>query len=76
MILLFNPIPLLYLPFMVYNDIKRNKDRYHIVNLAYLTLFMLLMPVIPQEFNLTVLPLALGLWCNAMSHTIVCRKLK
>ena len=76
MILLFNPIPLLYLPFMVYNDVKRNNDRYHIVNLVYLTFFMLLMPVIPQEFNLTVLPLALGLWCNAMSHTIVCRKLK
>lgn len=76
MILLFNPIPLLYLPFMVYNDVKRNNDRYHIVNLVYLTLFILLMPVIPQEFNLTVLPLALGLWCNAMSHTIVCRKLK
>lgn len=76
MILLFNPIPLLYLSFMVYNDVKRNNDRYHIVNLAYLTFFMLLMPVIPQEFNLTVLPLALGLWCNAMSHTIVCRKLK
>ena len=76
MILLFNPIPLLYLPFMVYNDVKRNNDRYHIVSLVYLTFFMLLMPVIPQEFNLTVLPLALGLWCNAMSHTIVCRKLK
>lgn len=76
MILLFNPIPLLYLPFMVYNDVKRNNDRYHIVNFVYLTFFMLLMPVIPQEFNLTVLPLALGLWCNAMSHTIVCRKLK
>lgn len=76
MILLFNPIPLLYLPFMVYNDVKRNNDRYHIVNLMHLTFFMLLMPVIPQEFNLTVLPLALGLWCNAMSHTIVCRKLK
>lgn len=76
MILLLNPIPLVYLPFMVYNDIKHKKDRYHIINLAYLTLFILLMPLMPQNFNISVLPLACGFWCNALGHVIVYKKWK
>lgn len=76
LILLFNPIPLFYLPFMIYNDIKRKKDKWHIVNSVYLTFFIVILPVIPQEINLSVLLLALGLLCNAVSHLIVYRKLK
>ena len=74
LLLLFNPIPLFYLPFMVYRDIKHKKDWYHLVNLVYLTLFMLLFLLLPQEFNLTVLPLALGLLVNAASHVLVLNK--
>lgn len=73
LILLFNPIPLLYLPFMIYNDIKRRKDKWHIVNSVYLTFFIVLFPLIPQEINLSVLLLALGLFFNAVSHQIVYR---
>ena len=76
MILLLNPIPLVYLPFMLYKDVKRIKDIYHIINLSYLTLFMLLFPIMPQYFNISVLPLACGLWCNALSHMIVYKKWK
>ena len=74
LLLLFNPIPLFYLPFMVYHDIKHKKDWYHSVNLVYLTLFMLLFLLLPQKFNLTVLPLALGLLVNAASHVLVLNK--
>lgn len=74
LILLFNPIPLFYLPFMVYNDIKRKKDKWNVINSVYLTLFILILPLIPQEINLSVLLLALGLLFNAVSHQIVYRK--
>jgi len=74
LLILFNPIPLFYLPFMVYRDIKRKKDLYHLINLVYLTLFMLLFLLLPQKFNLTVLPLALGLLVNAASHVLVLNK--
>ena len=73
LILLFNPIPLFYMPFMVYNDIKRRKDMWHIVNSVYLTFFIVILPLIPQEINLSVLLLALGLLFNAVSHHIVYR---
>lgn len=72
-IMLFNPIPLFYLPFMLYNDIKRRKDRWHIVNSVYLTFFIVILPLIPQEIDLSVLLLALGLLFNAVSHQIVYR---
>lgn len=74
LLILFNPVPLLYLPFMVYREIKHKKDAYHLCNLVYLTLFMLFVPFSPQDFNLTVLPLALGLLVNAASHVLVLNK--
>lgn len=74
LLILFNPIPLFYLPFMIYRDIKHKKDLYHLVNMVYLTLFMLLILLLTQKFNLTVLPLALGLLVNAASHVLVLNK--
>lgn len=68
MLMLFNPIPLLYLPFMVYKSVKRKKDPYHWLNTACLTSFILLMPFLPQEFNATVLPLALSLLVVSVGH--------
>ena len=74
LLILFNPIPLLYLPFMVYKAVKRKKDYYHVGNMVYLTLFITILPFCGQEFNLTVLPLALGLLVNAASHVLVWNK--
>ena len=74
LLILFNPLPLLYLPRMVYCDVKRKKDRYHVVNIVYLTLFIAIFPFSPQEFNLTVLPLALSLLVNTASHVLVWNK--
>lgn len=74
LLILFNPIPLLYLPFMIYKAVKRKKDYYHVGNMVYLTLFITILPFCGQEFNLTVLPLALGLLVTSASHVLVWNK--
>lgn len=71
LILLFNPIPLIYLPVMVYKAIKGKKDLYHVINTLYLTLFIMIMPFIQQKFNATVLPLALCLLICSASHVLL-----
>lgn len=70
LLILFNPIPLIYLPVMVYKTIKGKKDLYHWVNIAVLTLFIAFWGVIPQEINLVVLPLALSLLVRSLTHII------
>lgn len=74
LLFLFNPLPLLYLPVMVYRGIKGQKDPYHGYNAACLTFFIILMPFIPQEFNPTVLPLALILLFTSIGHLYLYRK--
>lgn len=71
LLVLLNPIPLIYLPFMVYRDLKHKRDWFHTVNLVYLTLFIVIFPFSPQDFNLTILPLALSLLVNTASHVLV-----
>lgn len=71
MLVLLNPIPLLYLPVMIYKSLKRKKDLYHGVNAVYLTSFMILIPFLPQEFNSTVLPLALILLFTSIGHLYI-----
>ena len=68
LLMLFNPLPLLYLPVLIYRGIKGKKDPYHWYNLVCLTFFMILMPFLPQEFNPTVLPLALSLILVSVGH--------
>lgn len=70
LLILFNPIPLIYLPVMVYKSIKRKKDFYHWVNVVVLTLFIAFWEVMPQKFNLVVLPLALSLLIRSLTHII------
>lgn len=71
---LLNPLPLFYLPVLIYHAIKGKKEPYHLINFAYLTLFIILIPVLPQEFNSTVLPLALSLWVTSASYLIITKK--
>ena len=68
LLILFNPLPLIYLPWLIGRGIKQQKDPYHVYNAAVLTSFILLMPFLPQEFNLTVLPLALNLLLLSVGH--------
>lgn len=74
LIILFNPLPLLYLPWMIYKDVKGKKDLYHKVNIMCLTIFIILMPLLLQEFNLTVLPLALSLLLTSVGHLYIYKK--
>ena len=74
LLVLFNPIPLLYLPVMVYRDVKGKKDTYHWVNVICLTLFMISMPFLPQKFNVSVLPLALSLLVCSLGHLVLYKR--
>lgn len=71
MLMLFHPIPLFYLPWMIYKDIKGQKDCYHWINVACLTSFIVLMPFLQQKFNPTVLPLALSLLLTSVGHLYI-----
>lgn len=73
---LLNPLPLIYLPFLIYHAVKGKNEPYHLVNFVYLTLFIILIPVLPQEFNSTILPLALSLWVASASYLIIMKKKK
>ena len=68
LLMLFHPLALFYLPIMIYRGVKGKKDPYHWLNVVLLTSFMILMPFISQEFNLTVLPLALSLLLVSVGH--------
>ena len=68
LLMLFHPLALFYLPIMIYRGIKGKKDPYHWLNVVLLTSFMILMLFISQEFNLTVLPLALSLLLVSVGH--------
>ena len=76
MLLMLNPLPLFYLPFMVYKAIKGKKDNFHLINTFVLTLFIVLMPFVQQKFNPTVLPLALNLLTCSVGHLIIYKRQK
>lgn len=76
MLFFLNPIPLFYLPVMIYCGIKGKKDPYHWVNVLYLTLFIAIIPLCGQKFNLSVLPLALGLLICSATYVLVWTKRK
>lgn len=71
LIILFNPLPLCYLPWMIYKGVKGEKDLYHWINAFCLTSFILLMPFLQQKFNVTVLPLALCFLFTSVGHLII-----
>ena len=71
LLIMFNPLPLFYLPVMIYKGIKCKKDPYHWYNMVCLTSFIILMPILPQEFNPTVLPLALNLLIISVGYLYI-----
>ena len=71
LLIFFNPLPLLCLPYVIYCDVKRKKDIFHRVVTVYLTLFILIIPFSPQEIDLSVLSLALGFLANSISHVLI-----
>ena len=76
LLIMLNPLPLFYMPFMVYKAIKGKTDAFHVVNTIVLTLFIILMPMVQQKFNPTVLPLALNLLTCSVGHLIIYNRRK
>ncbi len=68
LLFLFHPLYLLCLPWMIQRVRKKRKSIYMWANITVLTFFVLLWGIIPQEFNLAVLPLALCLWLRSASN--------
>lgn len=73
LLIILNPLPLFFLPTMLYRIRKGKKDPYDVANLIVLTLFIAFLPVIPQKISLVIVPLALILWIRSLLHLIVAR---
>lgn len=73
LLIILNPLPLFFLPTMLYRIRKGKKDPYDVANLVVLTLFIAFLPVIPQKISLVIVPLALILWIRSLLHLIVVR---
>lgn len=73
-ILVFNPFPLVMMPWVVYCAVKKRKTRFHMLNIAYLTLFIIFSAFIPQDFTPVVVPLALCLLLHSCSYWLIYRK--
>ena len=71
LLILFNPLPLIGLPWVINRARKGGKCLYDMGNVAILTLFILFFPLIPQKISLVVVPLALNLLIRSVLHLAV-----
>ena len=76
LLMILNPLPFFYMPFMIYKAIKGKTDVFHVINTMVLLLFIILMPIVQQKFNVTVLPLALNLLTCSVGHLIIYNRRK
>lgn len=74
LIVLFNPLPILFLYRIISRGRKQKKDLYHLIYGVVLTLFMVFFAIIPQDIPLEVLPLALVLLSRHINHLVICKK--
>lgn len=74
LIIILNPLPLIFLPWMIHRVRKGKKCLYDVVNAAVLTLFIAFLPLIPQKISLVVVTLALDLLIRSALHLAVARK--
>ncbi len=76
LLFVFHPLHLLCLPCMLNKVRKKKLSQYMLGNFIVLTLFIGLWAIIPQEFDLAVLPLALCLLIRSASNLILSYKRK
>jgi len=74
LLLLFQPLHLLLLPWFIRKVKELKRSRYLVALSIELTLFIILWAVIPQKLPLAVLPLALCLLERSMSNIIISYK--
>lgn len=73
LLIIFNPLPFIGLPWMINSIRKGKKCPYDVANVAVLTLFIVFLPLIPQKISLVVVPLALNLLIRSVLHLAVVR---
>lgn len=69
-----NPLPLFAMPWVVYCAYRKKKTGYHLLNCTVLTLFILFSSLIPQDFSVVVVPLALVLCIRSAGYIIHYRR--
>ncbi len=70
----FNPIPLVAMPWVVRCGVKGRKTVYHAFNALVLMFFMIFFAFIPQDFCVVVVPLALTLLLRSCSYVVSYQK--
>ena len=76
LLLLFHPLHLFLLPWIITALRRKQRNWYFILNSIVLTFFMLLWWAIPQRIDLAILPLALCLWVRTANGIILTTKKK
>lgn len=69
-----NPLPLLFMPWVIKADIKRQSHLYHRFAAVWLTAFVVLYFVLPQHFSQIIMPVALLLLSRAIVHILIYKK--
>lgn len=76
LLIIFNPIPLLYLPVALTKAKKRKKDYYHAIAAVILLAFCLFAGIIPQDIPTAIILLAWNLLILSAGHIVICNPLK
>ena len=71
LVLVFNPLPLLWLPWNVFCTLRHKADIFHVVNLLVLGIFLAMLPVIPQVVNAAIYPLILTFCQRSCIHLLL-----
>lgn len=74
LLFVFHPLHLLCLPWVIYDERKQRRNLYLGANVLVLTLFMAFWALIPQEFPLTVVPLALSLYIRSIGNLLLAKR--
>lgn len=76
LLIILNPIPLLYLPVALTKAKKRKKDYYHAIAAVILLAFCLFAGIIPQDIPTAIILLAWNLLILSAGHIVICNTLK
>lgn len=72
-LIVFNPFHLIFTPYIIKGEIKETKIWYHTINVIVLTLFLIGNPIIPQNFDPSVLILASILLLRSITYILIRR---
>lgn len=71
LVIVFNPLFLVWIPFQIYNNIWEKKSKLHMICFCILSLFVILIPFIPQEINISAILLILTMIIRNLSNVLV-----